>query len=366
MTRAHVIAWRDDLAQPRARRQPRSGTASRRCRRCSNISAKKTPSPTIRSKASSGRRAESGEGKTPAIGDHQARELLAAPGEETIKDKRDRAILSTLLLSRAAARGAVQAQGQGFQARAARRAASEGRRQGREDPVSAAASGHQRADPRLPRGRRPRRGRERRAVPADPQQPHRPARQGARRPTGSTSWSGDIQRSSASRSAPMRCARRPPPTRSTTRPTSPRCRSGSATPTSPPPASTITARRGRRTARRSRSRIESGLTERTPPISSAALRQRLSFVKFSEHRTPGPQTPVPPKRLLRLALERPDLFRKPPKGEIKTPAESDVQLIHKTLREARLDRLMPRCFRRWHRSRGRSCWGFCKARQRRE
>jgi site-specific recombinase XerD len=42
-------------------------------------------------------RAESGEGKTPAIGDHQVRELLAAPGAETIKEKRDRAILSTLL-----------------------------------------------------------------------------------------------------------------------------------------------------------------------------------------------------------------------------------------------------------------------------
>ncbi|HXC14341.1 MAG TPA: tyrosine-type recombinase/integrase [Stellaceae bacterium] len=44
-------------------------------------------------------RAESGEGRTPALGDHQARDLLAAPGketeagEETIKEKRDRAIL---------------------------------------------------------------------------------------------------------------------------------------------------------------------------------------------------------------------------------------------------------------------------------
>ena len=48
-------------------------------------------------------RAESGEGKTPALGDHQARDLLVAPGkdtasgEETVKEKRDRAILSTLL-----------------------------------------------------------------------------------------------------------------------------------------------------------------------------------------------------------------------------------------------------------------------------
>src|ERR1700684_2944550 len=40
---------------------------------------------------------ESGEGKTPAIGDPQARGLLRAPPEDTIKSKRDRAILSTLL-----------------------------------------------------------------------------------------------------------------------------------------------------------------------------------------------------------------------------------------------------------------------------
>jgi integrase/recombinase XerD len=42
-------------------------------------------------------RTESGEGKTPALGDHQARELLDAPQDDTIKSKRDRAILSTLL-----------------------------------------------------------------------------------------------------------------------------------------------------------------------------------------------------------------------------------------------------------------------------
>src|SRR5204862_7144917 len=42
-------------------------------------------------------KAESGEGKTPALGDHQARVLLTAPGDETVKEKRDRAILSMLL-----------------------------------------------------------------------------------------------------------------------------------------------------------------------------------------------------------------------------------------------------------------------------
>ena len=42
-------------------------------------------------------KADSGEAKTPALGNHQARELLAAPQDDTIKCKRDRAILSTLL-----------------------------------------------------------------------------------------------------------------------------------------------------------------------------------------------------------------------------------------------------------------------------
>jgi hypothetical protein len=36
---------------------------------------------------------DSGEGMTPALGDHQARELLAAPQTDTIKSQRDRAIL---------------------------------------------------------------------------------------------------------------------------------------------------------------------------------------------------------------------------------------------------------------------------------
>jgi len=40
---------------------------------------------------------ESYEGKTPALGDHQARALLNAPDAKTLKGKRDRALLSTLL-----------------------------------------------------------------------------------------------------------------------------------------------------------------------------------------------------------------------------------------------------------------------------
>jgi hypothetical protein len=37
------------------------------------------------------------EGKTPALGDHQARKLLVAPAADTLKGKRDRALLATLL-----------------------------------------------------------------------------------------------------------------------------------------------------------------------------------------------------------------------------------------------------------------------------
>ena len=104
VTRAHVIAWRDDLA----RREPPLGGATVRHRLaalsslfeylCDKNAVSHNPVKGVKRP-----RAESGEGKTPALGDHQARELLAAPGkdtaagEETIKEKRDRAILSTLL-----------------------------------------------------------------------------------------------------------------------------------------------------------------------------------------------------------------------------------------------------------------------------
>ena len=40
---------------------------------------------------------ESYQGKTPALGDHQARALLEAPDSVSVKRKRDRAILATLL-----------------------------------------------------------------------------------------------------------------------------------------------------------------------------------------------------------------------------------------------------------------------------
>ena len=96
VTRAHVIAWRDDLA----RRQLDGSTIRNRLASLSSLFEYLCDKNTVTHNPVKGikrPRAQSGEGKTPAIGDHQARRLLAAPDKETLKSKRDRAILSTLL-----------------------------------------------------------------------------------------------------------------------------------------------------------------------------------------------------------------------------------------------------------------------------
>jgi integrase/recombinase XerD len=96
VTRAHVIAWRDDLA----RRGLGGATIRHRHAALSSLFEYLCEKNAVTHNPVKGvkrPRAESSEGKTPAIGDHQARELLTAPGDETVKEKRDRAILSTLL-----------------------------------------------------------------------------------------------------------------------------------------------------------------------------------------------------------------------------------------------------------------------------
>ncbi|MGI4796559.1 MAG: tyrosine-type recombinase/integrase [Janthinobacterium lividum] len=96
VTRAHVIAWRDQLtdrglggSSVRHRLASLSSLFEHLCERNAvthnPIKGVKRP------------RAESGEGKTPALGDYQARQLLDAPQDDTLRSKRDRAILSTLL-----------------------------------------------------------------------------------------------------------------------------------------------------------------------------------------------------------------------------------------------------------------------------
>lgn len=96
VTRAHIIAWRDELRQrglggPTIRHRLAS-LASLFEYLCEKNAVTHNPVKGVERP-----RTESGEGKTPALGDHQARKLLAAPDADTIKSKRDRAILSTLL-----------------------------------------------------------------------------------------------------------------------------------------------------------------------------------------------------------------------------------------------------------------------------
>src|ERR1700733_5156234 len=96
VTRAHIIAWRDDLV----RRGLGGSTIRNRLAALASLFQYLCEKNAVTHNPVKGverPKTESGEGKTPAIGDHQARELLAAPQEETIKSKRDRAILSTLL-----------------------------------------------------------------------------------------------------------------------------------------------------------------------------------------------------------------------------------------------------------------------------
>jgi len=96
VTRAHIIAWRDELG----RRSLGGSTIRHRLASlaslfeflCNKNAVTHNPVKGVERP-----KAETGEGKTPALGDHQARKLLDAPQADSIKSKRDRAILSTLL-----------------------------------------------------------------------------------------------------------------------------------------------------------------------------------------------------------------------------------------------------------------------------
>src|SRR5580700_7260660 len=95
-TRAHLIAWRDELG----RRGLGGATIRHRLASLASLFEYLCEKNAVTHNPVKGierPRTESGEGKTPAIGDHQARDLLTAPDDDTIKSKRDRAILSTLL-----------------------------------------------------------------------------------------------------------------------------------------------------------------------------------------------------------------------------------------------------------------------------
>jgi site-specific recombinase XerD len=96
VTRAHLIAWRKQLEQ----RQLAGATIRRKLAALSSLFEYLCEHNAVTNNPVKGvkrPKVESYEGKTPALGDHQARALLNAPDTETVKGKRDRAMLSTLL-----------------------------------------------------------------------------------------------------------------------------------------------------------------------------------------------------------------------------------------------------------------------------
>ena len=96
VTRAHVIAWRDELVQ----RALSGMTVRHRLAALSSLFEYLCEKNAVTHNPVKGVKrppVESYEGKTPALGDHQARALLDAPDSASLKGKRDRAMLATLL-----------------------------------------------------------------------------------------------------------------------------------------------------------------------------------------------------------------------------------------------------------------------------
>ena len=96
VTRAHILAWRTELEKQNLAgasiRRKLAALASLYNYLCESNAVTHNPVRGVKRP-----KAETREGRTPALGDEQARALLGAPPLETLKGKRDRAILSVLL-----------------------------------------------------------------------------------------------------------------------------------------------------------------------------------------------------------------------------------------------------------------------------
>jgi site-specific recombinase XerD len=95
ITRAHIIAWRKDLERracaPTTIQRKLAAVSSLFAYLCEQTAVLHNPVDGVKRPKSSRR-----EGSTPALSDEQARVLLSAPVGESVKAKRDRAILATL------------------------------------------------------------------------------------------------------------------------------------------------------------------------------------------------------------------------------------------------------------------------------
>ena len=96
VTRSHILAWRADLESQKLAgstiRRKLAALASLYEYLCDTNAVTHNPVKGVKRP-----KVDSYEGKTPALGDAQVRRLLDAPPADTLKGKRDRAILSVLL-----------------------------------------------------------------------------------------------------------------------------------------------------------------------------------------------------------------------------------------------------------------------------
>jgi len=150
ITRAHGITWRDDLVQ----RALGGSTVRHRLASLASLFEYFCEKNAVTHNPVKGverPKAESGEGKTPSWRSSGAQAAGRTAGQHHQEQARPRHSLDAAV-PRAAARGAMQAEGQRLSAHAQRRVPSQGVGQRRQDPVSAALSEHPRADQRLSRG----------------------------------------------------------------------------------------------------------------------------------------------------------------------------------------------------------------------
>ena len=251
---AHVIAWRDGLGE----RVLNGTTIRHRMAALSSLFQYLCDKNAVTHNPVKGvkrPRSETDEGKTPALADHQARKLLVAPAEKSVKGIRDRAILATLLyhalrreeLCKLTVRDFMHERGGVRHLRVSGKGEKT-----RYVPLHGIArdlveeyiekSGHG--------------GNDKAALFRPLRNAHGGGREKAITPDGVYKLVRQYSAALGLRLGPTLCAQPRRRTRSTIRQTSLRSKSGSGIRTSRPPGFTITAKPGQRIARRLRCRIE--------------------------------------------------------------------------------------------------------------
>ena len=254
VTRAHLIAWRKELegrgCEGSTIRRKLSAVSSLFEYLCERNAVVHNPVKGVkRPKVTN-----ANEGLTPALSDEQARMLLEAPPADTLKGKRDRAILATLLYHGLRREELCKLRVRDLQQR-------EGvlhfRVHGKGDKVRYIPVGlkAQRLITEYLEEAKAQRGSGRRTVSASEEQYHQDAR---KTPASRVGVPGDCQALRRHGGHQCRCARllracacvRPPrPMRSRIMRTLPKCRSGWGMPTLPPRGFMIAGRAGRRRVR---------------------------------------------------------------------------------------------------------------------